>query len=115
MRSATRTFEFCMLETMTDVGMLRFLAESHAHVASCNCLNGVRRCLEAMPESVFAKCTTCGKQGPSVMRCSKCFLAFYCDATCQNQDWAAHKPACIKISRSERQKGIMWPSLKGAA
>ena len=45
-------------------------------------------------------CEACGQvedalgEGSVLMRCGRCRRAFYCDRTCQSEDWRAHKPFC---------------------
>lgn len=39
-------------------------------------------------------CWQCGSGGDTLLRCSKCHTALYCDAICQRLDWPAHKGAC---------------------
>ena len=34
------------------------------------------------------------QQRDKVMRCSGCYLAFYCGRTCQRKDWDSHREVC---------------------
>lgn len=50
-------------------------------------------------ESVLKTCSRegCGKRETKATEfklCSGCRLAFYCNSTCQKEDWKKHKPAC---------------------
>lgn len=38
-------------------------------------------------------CSQCG--GPGIVRCSRCRVAHYCNATCQQAHWKVHKKACM--------------------
>ena len=40
-------------------------------------------------------CGFCGK-APVVTRCARCQKVFYCDASCQSDDWSRHKQLCLK-------------------
>ena len=40
-------------------------------------------------------CGFCGK-APVGQRCARCRKVFYCDGTCQKEDWGRHKPLCTK-------------------
>jgi hypothetical protein len=43
----------------------------------------------------YFKCRHCQKQSETpIKRCSKCHVAYYCDAECQKADWKSHKLAC---------------------
>lgn len=43
------------------------------------------------------KCSNCYKRVESMLRCSRCTRAWYCDATCQRNDWSSHKRVCHKV------------------
>ena len=43
-------------------------------------------------------CVVCNEQ--SRLRCSQCKRAFYCNTTCQEQDWPAHSEICEHLSAS---------------
>jgi len=39
-------------------------------------------------------CMHCKKPVHHVLRCPRCKMAFYCNATCQEANWTAHKSHC---------------------
>ncbi len=39
-------------------------------------------------------CSACGKQSSSLLLCSRCKQARYCDAGCQHKHWPQHKQQC---------------------
>jgi len=42
-------------------------------------------------------CSTCGcspENGKKLLRCSRCCAAYYCNTTCQREDWCEHKKRC---------------------
>ncbi|KAI0383949.1 hypothetical protein F5Y04DRAFT_287133 [Hypomontagnella monticulosa] len=50
---------------------------------------------EAPPSTMLSKvCFSCGEKGDNLLRCSRCKMACYCNATCQRIDWPIHKRAC---------------------
>ncbi|KAG8732183.1 hypothetical protein FRC11_000200 [Ceratobasidium sp. 423] len=50
---------------------------------------------EAATSKHADKCWACGGPGkPALLLCSRCKKARYCSATCQKQDWKAHKGLC---------------------
>eukprot|EP01083_Nonionella_stella_P136530 415478_1 len=59
----------------------------------------VRRCLA---------CDRVGQGNPksddSLLMCSRCKSAFYCDRTCQRSHWKQHKRACISVVKKEKKK-----------
>jgi len=53
------------------------------------------------------KFKVCGKcEQYAEMRCSACFLVWYCGRECQRQHWTEHKPTCIQI-RDEYEQVVM--------
>lgn len=40
----------------------------------------------------FGICLSCGK--PCKWKCSGCFMAYYCDRSCQKKNWRDHKEFC---------------------
>ena len=40
------------------------------------------------------KCQFCHKSGVTILRCSACGAAAYCNQSCQKSDWKKHKKAC---------------------
>ena len=53
---------------------------------------GLGRIVEAM-----SSCSHCGTQHAALKRCSRCRLASYCGAECQNAAWKGHKKACVTL------------------
>jgi hypothetical protein len=49
------------------------------------------------------KCSYCGMTG-IIKKCSGCNEAYYCDAECQRNGWATHKPICRKLNQSIQGK-----------
>lgn len=47
----------------------------------------------------YFPCNNCKKKSDKIKKCSRCLLAWYCDAECQKNDWVNHKFKC-KISES---------------
>lgn len=44
------------------------------------------------------QCTYCDKVSRTLLKCSKCLRARYCDNQCQKQDWhTLHKQTCKKL------------------
>lgn len=41
------------------------------------------------------RCYACHSEYASMLRCSACKHAHYCDAECQRRDWPAHKAVCM--------------------
>ncbi|KAI0790987.1 hypothetical protein C8Q75DRAFT_758806 [Abortiporus biennis] len=39
-------------------------------------------------------CTFCEKDTANLRRCSRCFIALYCDERCQREGWRTHKSIC---------------------
>ena len=53
-------------------------------------------------------CGTCGKRSKptkNLLRCARCRLASYCDASCQKKAWPTHKLACVKGPSRAEAKG----------
>jgi hypothetical protein len=49
------------------------------------------------PETMGLMCLSCGKPPAAekkLLKCSRCLLAHYCGADCQNADWKEHKKNC---------------------
>jgi hypothetical protein len=46
----------------------------------------------------FGICLNCGK--PCKWKCSGCFVAYYCDRSCQKKNWKDHKVFCKKNRRT---------------
>eukprot|EP00058_Branchiostoma_floridae_P009848 XP_002595336.1 hypothetical protein BRAFLDRAFT_87573 [Branchiostoma floridae] len=44
--------------------------------------------------AVLHKCSTCSRVSRDAKRCSSCDKAWYCNQTCQKDDWKRHKPTC---------------------
>ncbi len=40
-------------------------------------------------------CSNCGASSDKMMRCSWCNLSYYCDKTCQKENWKLHRLICI--------------------
>ena len=51
--------------------------------------------LKLKNEEEAHSCQACKKKG-KVNRCSKCYIALYCSASCIQSDWPNHKAACKK-------------------
>ena len=45
-----------------------------------------------------ARCNMChaARATTELLKCSRCKSAFYCNATCQRNDWSNHKKVCLK-------------------
>lgn len=41
-------------------------------------------------------CASCGRENPSMFKCSRCHVDRYCNAACQRAHWTIHKPICAK-------------------
>ncbi|KAJ7989133.1 hypothetical protein DPEC_G00316360 [Dallia pectoralis] len=61
-------------------GDLLYTAEPLACCVSNRCRNGV--------------CHSCFSRRETLLRCSQCKVARYCNVTCQKQGWSAHKKEC---------------------
>jgi len=48
-----------------------------------------------MKKATDPECANCGEQSAANKRCGRCFSIYYCQSTCQKQDWKLHKPKCI--------------------
>ncbi|KAE9407296.1 SET domain-containing protein [Gymnopus androsaceus JB14] len=50
-------------------------------------------------ENLQSYCSSCfAPSGPDGMkRCTKCRTVYYCDSTCQNNDWKIHKHECTSL------------------
>ncbi|TFK47527.1 SET domain-containing protein [Heliocybe sulcata] len=44
-------------------------------------------------------CSSCAAQRAELKRCTRCKLVWYCNASCQNNDWALHKHECPALIR----------------
>ncbi|KAJ7919856.1 hypothetical protein B0H13DRAFT_1868078 [Mycena leptocephala] len=76
---------------------------------------------EGMSGGLSGACLTCRKETTAapefnMSRCAKCKLVRYCrvhkfidsyfpSVACQKQDWARHKPICLKIRSVSRSGG----------
>ncbi len=47
-------------------------------------------------EPLFDKDGVRAKTTEKLSACAKCYLARYCDTTCQKKDWSSHKEKCQK-------------------
>ena len=56
-----------------------------------------------MEDMVSKVCSSCGKKGPDLLKCSVCKSVWYCNVQCQKMDWKSHKQCCGK--GREAQKG----------
>lgn len=45
---------------------------------------------------VLRVCATCGVERPSMDRCSRCAMVYYCGRECQRVGWPRHRPVCGK-------------------
>lgn len=48
----------------------------------------------AEEEEARLKCASCGKVSATLMMCSGCRTALYCDEICQERDWCQHAKQC---------------------
>ena len=46
-------------------------------------------------------CSSCGKKGPDLLKCSVCKSVWYCNVQCQKKDWKSHKQCCGKSGEAE--------------
>ena len=45
-------------------------------------------------------CACCAAKGnPTLMKCARCKMAYYCNRTCQREDWALHQVVCGTMDR----------------
>jgi uncharacterized C2H2 Zn-finger protein len=51
-------------------------------------------------------CSRVDSDGMDLLRCNKCGVAFYCNASCQRNDWKRHKKWCGKSREKVRKKMI---------
>ncbi|KAF4891654.1 hypothetical protein CGCF415_v009683 [Colletotrichum fructicola] len=53
-------------------------------------------CAYTGPLGTLKKCHSCGKEDPSVVKCGRCGLYYYCNKDCQTLEWnqKGHKEAC---------------------
>jgi len=51
-------------------------------------------------------CSRVGSNGMDLLRCNKCGVAFYCNVSCQRNDWKRHKKWCGKSREKVRKKMI---------
>lgn len=53
-------------------------------------------------------CQKCGKEerkdGPRLMKCSRCRNVMYCGTECQKADWKGHKSYCSKVASKKPSK-----------
>lgn len=53
-----------------------------------------QKAARANRESQNLKCESCGKVSASLLMCSGCRIALYCDEVCQGKDWGRHEKHC---------------------
>ncbi|KAF2117234.1 hypothetical protein BDV96DRAFT_644662 [Lophiotrema nucula] len=93
--------------TRSDVGKDADVKETVAEVEVEQEVDGVRmgdkdadeaQNFAAQLTTDAAKCAVCeastSPTGGSLLRCSRCRSAFYCNTACQKADWKAHKKSC---------------------
>ncbi|KAI0042812.1 SET domain-containing protein, partial [Auriscalpium vulgare] len=68
-------------------GEIIFRAKPHTHVLATKNLEHY--------------CSSCVAPAPEIglKRCTRCRVLWYCNPTCQNNDWAAHKQECTAMQR----------------
>ncbi|KAI8770487.1 hypothetical protein BgiBS90_028373, partial [Biomphalaria glabrata] len=57
-------------------------------------------------------CLTCNKESYTVKKCTRCWVAKYCDRVCQSKDFKSHKDVCVRISLFEKAKDKIDPELR---
>ena len=56
--------------------------------------SGNERTLYAGKLRVCDKCGAIDAPGKTLLKCTRCGVAYYCGKDCQRSDWKAHKPRC---------------------
>ena len=83
------------------------LMASGIFLLATNC--GSERCLRAMdfidqkvPDE--GTCARCYRRAEAPKKCTHCKVAYYCNQTCQREDWGIHKKLCddLRIRRKEK-------------
>ena len=57
--------------------------------------------LSTTEDLVSKVCSSCGKKGPDLLKCSACKSVWYCNVQCQKKDWKSHKQCCGKSGEAE--------------
>lgn len=58
-----------------------------------------------VPEKGCHHCNMCDKmesEARTHKRCSRCKVAYYCNAECQHKHWPIHRKGCVKADKSIR-------------
>ncbi len=51
------------------------------------------------------KCSECGKNSDTLMKCRACKCVWYCDKDCQNRHWKVHRKECKRIKKELAKRG----------
>jgi hypothetical protein len=55
-------------------------------------------------------CASCGSEEGVLVKCGKCLVTYYCDATCQRAHWQEHKVSCQPpVPRAQNHYAIVLP------
>eukprot|EP00814_Leptocylindrus_danicus_P021900 CAMPEP_0116046492 /NCGR_PEP_ID=MMETSP0321-20121206/28306_1 /TAXON_ID=163516 /ORGANISM="Leptocylindrus danicus var. danicus, Strain B650" /LENGTH=248 /DNA_ID=CAMNT_0003528147 /DNA_START=150 /DNA_END=896 /DNA_ORIENTATION=- len=85
-------------------------AEINGQITGRKCNLALYRAFRKEEKKVRAKakcCAYCKKSGSKeheLLRCSRCHVVVYCDATCQRAHWKVHKQSCEQGIKLDRPK-----------
>ena len=51
------------------------------------------------------KCSACGKESDTLMKCRDCKCVWYCDAACQKRHWKVHRKECRRLKKELAKRG----------
>ena len=61
------------------------------------------------PKGAHQKCLNCAASFPQLLKCSRCKLVYFCNASCQRASWDAHKTQCTRDPNSKERPAAPEP------
>ena len=62
------------------------------------------------PAAVPKTCNHCHTSPEKLLKCGKCKTVYYCNASCQKNDWESHKPLCKIQPKPTPKQNLQLPS-----